>query len=88
MLEMKNNLKKKTRVVTKVSVTDTLKCIKPGEIQSFTCYDFSVATARVVASRLKKEEGMSFTIKSDSLGMSFTVRRNKVDKEAEQRQVV
>lgn len=88
MLEMKNNLKKKTRVVTKVSVTDTLKRIKPGEIQSFTCYDFSVATARVVASRLKKEEGMSFTIKSDSLGMSFTVRRNKVDKEAEQRQVV
>nr|DAT61923.1 MAG TPA: hypothetical protein [Caudoviricetes sp.] len=88
MLEKKNILKKKARVVTKVSVTDTLKSIKLGEIQSFTCYDFSVATARVVASRLKREEGMSFTIKSDSFGTSFTVQRNKVDKEAEEKQVV
>lgn len=88
MVEKKKNLKKKTRVVTKVSVTKTLKGIKPGEIQSFTCYDFSVATARVVASRLKREEGISFTIKSDSFGTSFTVKRNKSEKEAEEKQAV
>lgn len=88
MLEKKNILKKKARVVTKVSVTKTLKSIKPGEIQIFTCYDFSLATARVVASRLKREEGISFTIKADSFGTSFSVTRNKDGKEAEEKQVV
>lgn len=71
----KRETRKKSKVVQKVSVRQTLLSIAIGEEREFSCVDFPLARARVVASQLKSTKKRVFKISSDALGTSFTVRR-------------
>lgn len=75
MIKSKEKQEKKSQVIQKVSVRQTLLSIAIGEEREFSCIDFPLARARVVASQLKNSKRRIFTINSDSLGTSFRVRR-------------
>lgn len=75
MIKTKEMYEKKSQVIQKVSVRQTLLSIAIGEEREFSCVDFPLARARVVASQLKSGKHRVFTISSDPLGTSFTVRR-------------
>lgn len=75
MFKTKDKQEKKSQVIQKVSVRQTLLSIAIGEEREFSCIDFPLARARVVASQLKSTKNRIFTISSDPLGTSFKVRR-------------
>lgn len=75
MFTPKEKREKKSKVVRKVSVRQTLLSIAIGEEREFSCVDFPLARARVVASQLKSTKKRVFEINSDAFGTSFTVRR-------------
>lgn len=75
MFKSNNKQEKKSQVIQKVSVRQTLLSIAIGEEREFSCIDFPLARARVVASQLKSSKRRVFTISSDPLGTSFIVRR-------------
>lgn len=75
MINPKEKQEKKSQVIQKVSVRQTLLSISIGEEREFSCIDFPLARARVVASQLKSGKHRVFTISSDPLGTSFKIRR-------------
>lgn len=75
MIKSKEKQEKKSQVIQKVSVRQTLLSIAIGEEREFSCIDFPLARARVVASQLKSGKHRVFSINSDPLGTTFKVRR-------------
>ena len=75
MFTPKEKREKKSKGVQKVSVRQTVLSIAIGEEREFSCVDFPLARARVVASQLKSTKKRVFEINSDAFGTSFTVRR-------------
>ena len=75
MINSKEKQEKKSQVIQKVSVRQTLLSIAIGEEREFSCIDFPLARARVVASQLKSGKHRVFTISSDPLGTAFTIKR-------------
>ena len=75
MFTPKEKREKKSKVVQKVSVRQTLLSIAIGEEREFSCVDFPLARARVVASQLKSTKKRVFEINSGAGGTACTVRR-------------
>lgn len=78
---MNRTTTQRVKIVTKPSLSNTLKSMEVGIPTLFTISEFKVNLARVAASELKRKEGYEFTVSEDGMVDEYIVTCTKKPEE-------